>query len=140
MLYFAYGMNTNPAEMSVRCPGAVALGHARLVNHSFRFALHADVEPCPGSYVDGVLWEISEEHLRSLDQLEGYPYYYDRVVASVVLGPRTYHALVYRMQPGQTVSPPTLGYYKVVTAGYLAHNVPVEQLENSLKFCELFVE
>lgn len=132
MLYFAYGMNTNPREMALRCPGATALGHARLVNHSFRFAQHADVEPCADSYVDGVLWEINEDNLRALDNLEGYPYYYNRVVSSVVHGTRTYHALVYRMQPGHIDSEPTMGYYNLVIEGYRAHSVPTEQLENSL--------
>ena len=135
MLYFAYGMNTNPREMAVRCPGAVSMGHACLVGHSFRFAQHADVEPCDNSYVDGVLWEIDEQNLKALDDLEGYPYYYDRVVASVIHGARTYHALVYRMQPGHEISEPTCGYYRLVTEGYRAHNVPTEQLENSLSFC-----
>jgi gamma-glutamylcyclotransferase (GGCT)/AIG2-like uncharacterized protein YtfP len=132
MLMFAYGMNTNPTEMSQRCPGATSLGHARLVNHSFRFAQHADVEPCDGSYVDGVLWEITQDHLQSLDQLEGYPYYYDRVVRSVVLGTRTFHALVYCMQPGHPDSEPTRGYYNLIREGYRAHGVPTEQLENFL--------
>jgi gamma-glutamylcyclotransferase (GGCT)/AIG2-like uncharacterized protein YtfP len=97
MLYFAYGMNTNTEEMAHRCPGAKSLGHARLVNHSFRFARHADVEPCDNSFVDGVLWEITDQHLTALDQLEGYPFYYDRVASSVVHESRTFHALVYRM-------------------------------------------
>lgn len=135
MLYFAYGMNTNPGEMAHRCPGARSLGHARLVDHSFRFAQHADVEPCADSYVDGVLWEINEDHLRALDQLEGYPYYYDRVVASVVHGARTFHVLVYRMQPGNTVAVPTAGYYRLIMEGYRAHDIPTDQLENSLNFC-----
>lgn len=134
MLYFAYGMNTNPREMALRCPGATSMGHARLINHSFRFAQHADVEPCDNSYVDGVLWDINEDHLRALDLLEGYPYYYDRVVASVIHGARTYHTLVYRMQPGHEISEPTLGYYSLITEGYRAHGVPTDQLENSLNF------
>ena len=134
MLYFAYGMNTNPREMALRCPGATSMGHARLINHSFRFAQHADVEPCSDSYVDGVLWEINEENLQALDNLEGYPYYYNRVVASVVHGVRTYHALVYRMQPGNRNSPPTHGYYNLVQEGYRAHNVPLDQLENSVNY------
>jgi gamma-glutamylcyclotransferase (GGCT)/AIG2-like uncharacterized protein YtfP len=135
MLYFAYGLNTNPTEMARRCPRAKSLGHARLINHSFRFAQHADVKPCANSYVDGVLWEITEDCLAALDQLEGYPYYYNRVVNSVVLGARTFHVLVYRMQPGHEDSEPTCGYYRLVTEGYQAHNVPTEQLENSLVFC-----
>lgn len=133
MLYFAYGMNTNPGEMARRCPGAVSLGHARLIDHSFRFAQHADVEPCTDSYVDGVLWEITDEHLRALDQLEGYPYYYNRVVSSVIHGARAFHVLVYRMQPGHPDSEPTRGYYNLIQEGYRAHGVPTDQLENFLE-------
>jgi gamma-glutamylcyclotransferase (GGCT)/AIG2-like uncharacterized protein YtfP len=136
MLYFAYGMNTNPTHMAQRCPGAVSLGHARLINHSFRFAQHADVESCADSYVDGVLWEITEQHLKSLDQLEGYPHYYDRVVSTVIHGARTFHVLVYRMQPGHPDSEPTRGYYNLIQEGYRAHDVPTEQLENCLEFCD----
>ena len=51
MLYFSYGMNTNQAEMALRCPGATSLGHARLIDHMFRFATHADVVN-----VAGLLW------------------------------------------------------------------------------------
>lgn len=140
MLYFAYGMNTNPAEMALRCPGAVSLGRAQLINHSFRFAQHADVEPCADSYVDGVLWQISEQDLQALDNLEGYPYYYNRVVATVMHESRACHALVYRMQPGHQISEPTLGYYNLVTAGYRAHGVPTDQLENSLNLIEIAAE
>ena len=140
MLYFAYGMNTNPAEMAIRCPDAVSLGHAQLINHSFRFAQHADVELCADSYVDGVLWQISEKDLQALDNLEGYPYYYDRVVATVMHESRACHALVYRMQPGHKISEPTLGYYNLVTAGYRAHGVPTGQLENSLNLIEMTAE
>jgi gamma-glutamylcyclotransferase (GGCT)/AIG2-like uncharacterized protein YtfP len=132
MLYFAYGMNTNPEEMTLRCPGAKSLGHARLINHAFRFAQHADVEPCDGSYVDGVLWDITDNNLKALDQLEGYPYYYDRVVSSVIQGARTFHVLVYRMQPGRRDSEPTRGYYTLIHEGYRAHGIPTDQLENSL--------
>lgn len=140
MLMFAYGMNTNPEEMARRCPNARSLGHARLINHSFRFAQHADVEPCANSFVDGVLWEITEQHLKSLDQLEGYPYYYNRVVSSAVLGSRTFNVLVYRMQPGHEVSEPTRGYYNLIRKGYRAHAVPTEQLENFLEYHNTWID
>ena len=78
MLYFAYGMNTNTQGMANRCPQAVAFGHARLLGHRFRFAGCADVQVDRRSHVDGVLWDITEECLASLDILEGYPYYYNR--------------------------------------------------------------
>ena len=83
MLYFAYGMNTNTQGMAHRCPGAVAFGCATLEGHRFRFAGPADVQRDRHSDVDGVLWDITEECLASLDVLEGYPFYYDRKWARV---------------------------------------------------------
>ena len=131
-LYFAYGMNTNLDEMAYRCPGAVSWGHARLINHVFRFAFHADVEACKGSYVDGVLWEISPENLAALDLLEGYPSYYDRCALQVVHESRTYMALTYRMQPGHPDAAPISRYFDMVLEGYQSHHVPVDQLYNSV--------
>ena len=101
MLYFSYGMNTNVQEMHSRCPGVQSLGHSRLINYAFRFAQHADVVKCNGSYVDGVLWEITTDHLNSLDQLEAY-YYFNSVVQ-----------------------------------GYTQHEVPVDQLYNSLQLIQI---
>ena len=129
-LYFAYGMNTNQDEMAYRCPGAHSLGHARLIDHAFRFATHADVVPCKGSYVDGVLWSITDQDLDHLDQLEGYPTYYGRDRVRVSQGSRIVLALCYSMQPGRSDSAPSDSYMNMVLEGYEQHNVPTEQLWN----------
>jgi gamma-glutamylcyclotransferase (GGCT)/AIG2-like uncharacterized protein YtfP len=132
MLYFAYGMNTDRAGMAQRCPGALSLGHARLVNHVFRFAVHADVMPCDNSWVEGVLWVIDQQHLNSLDRVEGYPWYYDRTELQVEHCGLTVTAHCYRMQPGNADAPPTQNYLDAVIRGYREHSVPAEQLYNSL--------
>jgi len=129
-LMFAYGMNTNQDEMAYRCPGAHSLGHARLIDHAFRFATHADVVPCRGSYVDGVLWTITDQDLVSLDILEGYPTYYGRSQVRVSQGSRIVQAICYSMQPGRADSPPSNSYMNMVLEGYNQHYVPTEQLWN----------
>ena len=129
-LYFAYGMNTNQDEMAYRCPGAQSLGHARLIDHAFRFATHADVVPCKGSYVDGVLWSITDQDLDHLDQLEGYPTYYGRDRVRVSQGSRVFLAICYSMQPGRSDSAPSDSYMNMVLEGYEQHRVPTEQLWN----------
>ena len=135
-LYFAYGMNTNQDEMAYRCPGAHSLGHARLIDHAFRFAVHADVVPCEGSYVDGVLWSITDQDLDHLDQLEGYPTYYGRDRVRVSQGSRIVLAICYSMQPGRADSPPSNSYMNMVLEGYAQHNVPTEQLWNSVELVD----
>ena len=132
-LYFAYGMNTNQDEMAYRCPGAHSLGHARLIDHAFRFATHADVVPCSGSYVDGVLWSITDRDLDSLDILEGYPTYYGRSQVRVSIESRIVQAVCYSMQPGRSDSPPSNSYMNMVLEGYAQHHVPTEQLWNSVE-------
>ncbi|WP_353482942.1 gamma-glutamylcyclotransferase family protein [Haliscomenobacter sp.] len=135
-LYFAYGMNTNQDEMAYRCPGAHSLGHARLIDHAFRFAVHADVVPCSGSYVDGVLWSITDQDLDHLDQLEGYPTYYGRDSLRVSQGSRIVQAVCYSMQSGHADSPPSTGYMNMVLEGYAQHHVPTEQLWNSVELVD----
>ena len=132
MLYFSYGMNTNRSGMAQRCPGAQSLGHARLIDYSFRFATHADVVKCRGSYVDGVLWSIDQTHLNNLDLLEGYPYYYNRRRLRVAYEDRIVLAETYYMQPGNLDSLPGQGYFDMVVEGYKEHKVPTEQLFNNV--------
>ena len=132
MLYFAYGMNTNRSEMAQRCPGALSLGHARLVDRIFRFAIHADVVKCRGSYVDGVLWTIDDFHLNALDRLEGYPYYYNRRSLRVAHDNRIVMAETYYMQPGNLDALPSQSYFDMVVEGYNQHNIPLDQVYNSV--------
>ena len=128
MLYFAYGMNTNLKGMANRCPNAVSLGAARLLGYRFRFAGPADVQPDRNEYVDGVLWEITEDCLHSLDMLEGYPYYYNRRYRQVEFEGKIVRALVYYMNPGHKNHAPSQGYFDMVLEGYCDHGVPTEQL------------
>lgn len=134
MKYFAYGMNTNRSQMATRCAAAVSLGHAVLPDYEFRFAHHADVLENAEFDVNGVLWEITEECLKSLDALEGYPYYYGRKEVTVLHDNEPVQAIVYYMQPGAHDSLPSQGYLAMVTEGYNEHNVPTEQLDEAIRF------
>ncbi len=134
-LMFAYGMNTNTQGMTHRCPAAVSHGQARLLDYSFRFSGPADVVRAPDSYVDGVLWTITDQCLAALDLLEGYPYYYNRRMLRVLHQGRIVKAITYFMQPGNLDSPPSAGYFNMVEEGYREHGVPVDQLYNAREAC-----
>ena len=133
MLYFAYGMNTNLDGMAYRCPNAVSLGYAKLLEHKFRFAGPADVIKHPGSIVHGVLWDLTPECLKSLDRLEGFPHFYDREYRKVEHLGEEIEAIVYFMQPGHSDSPPSNGYYQCLREGYHAHEVPTKQLKRAAR-------
>lgn len=136
MKYFAYGMNTNLSSMAARCPGAQSLGAATLLNHKFRFAVHADVTEQENENVNGVLWEIDGSHLTSLDCLEGYPHYYDRKTVEVLHNGKTVSAITYFMQPGNQHNHPSTGYFDMVLEGYKENLVPVRQLHEAIKEIE----
>lgn len=136
--YFAYGMNTNLASMASRCPTARSLGSAILPNHEFRFATHADILDNDEMDCYGVLWEITRNDLRSLDALEGYPFYYDRKVVEVRHNGRIVRALTYFMNAGNPDALPAQGYYDMVKEGYLEHGVPVAQLDEAVAFIQRY--
>jgi gamma-glutamylcyclotransferase (GGCT)/AIG2-like uncharacterized protein YtfP len=138
VLYFGYGMNTNPHGMAQRCPNAISLGYAKLLEHKFRFAGPADVLKHPGSIVHGVLWDITPECLKALDSLEGFPYFYDRELRTVDFYGERVQALVYFMQPGHTESSPGHGYYKCLQEGYHAFGVPTKQIKRAARRAKKF--
>ena len=133
MKYFAYGMNTNLEQMALRCPEAVCLGPAWINDYKLVFRHYADIEPAVENYCDGVLWEISESDLVSLDTLEGYPYHYTRFSLIVHTDRGSDIALVYQMIDQEYEAVPSSYYFSTVYEGYEQNHVPVDQLITSLE-------
>jgi gamma-glutamylcyclotransferase (GGCT)/AIG2-like uncharacterized protein YtfP len=96
-LYFAYGANMERAAMRARCPGALALGPARLTN--WRYVIvggYGSVAPAPGSCVFGVLWRLGPRDLAALNIFESLDSgLYRRALLTVETGKRRARALVY---------------------------------------------
>ena len=111
MLYMAYGMNTNRDAMSVRCPKAKPLGGFYLPDTRLVFRSVADIVPDTETICPVVLWEITLDCLRSLDQLEGYPHLYNRRKINT-------DWIVYEMNDKTRNRPPNGGYYKMIEDGY----------------------
>lgn len=97
ILYFAYGSNMNPLRMGHRCPGATALGVGVLRNYQIAERLYADIDFQEGGEVHGVLFLITDQHLRSLDAREGYPKVYRRMWLPVEFSGESYLAVTYEM-------------------------------------------
>jgi gamma-glutamylcyclotransferase (GGCT)/AIG2-like uncharacterized protein YtfP len=132
MKYFAYGMNTNLDSMQHRCPTAVCLGAAWIDNYEFVFRTHADIQKKSGSICYGVLWDITRADLKSLDALEGYPYYYNRFRVRVNLGDHFVYALTYQMTDQDYIQEPGNGYLQMVTEGYQQNGVPTDQIASAI--------
>jgi hypothetical protein len=135
--YFAYGMNTNIAEMTMRCPKAINLGRCTLQGFELKFRTHADIDQVEGSEMEGVLWDITEDCEHALDRLEGYPYYYGKV--EVIVNPdnpvnKNTHilAMAYTMTNKGIEEPPSVGYEQCLIEGYTVNGLNVEKLTEKI--------
>jgi gamma-glutamylcyclotransferase len=132
MKYFAYGMNTNTAQMAVRCPEAKPLGRAVLYGHEFRFARHADIIENPDYTTHGVLWEITPNCELALDVLEGYPNYYLKKIVTVFYNGVPVECMTYYMTGDLVDELPSDGYLEMLHEGYREYNVDDNQIAESL--------
>lgn len=140
MLYFAYGMNTNRDQMSMRCPDAKSLGHAVLYGHEFRFSRHADIIENPDFNTQGVLWDITAECEKSLDALEGFPTYYLKKQVWVFHNGSPVECMTYYMTGDLPDALPSQGYLEMLFEGYSEHGVDTEQIIDSIDLINMITE
>lgn len=96
---FAHGILKSPSTMRYFSEGARNLGPAILDDWRSRDTTPADIEESPGERVEGVLWDVPEEDMPILDNLEGVESgFYEKVKVPVRHGAgQTGTATVYRM-------------------------------------------
>jgi len=124
-LYFAYGSNLCVNQMAQRCPDAVDPRPAVLSDHDWLINERgvATVEAFTGTQVHGVLWQISDDDLATLDSAEGVPVRYRRDRLTVHTNDGRSPAWVYidhRVTPG----PPRPGYLPKIIRGAVHHGLP----------------
>ena len=136
-VYFAYGSNLDPGQMSARCPGHRVLCRAILPDHALVFRGHskrwggavATVEHAPGSMVHGVVFEMTPEDYASLDRHEGFEgpqhpdNFYDRVRRTVQIEihePLEVETYVMRPRPAGL---PSRAYRWAIVSGMRAHSL-----------------
>lgn len=122
-LYFAYGANVNVNGMQQRCPQARPLRPFELRDWQLKFYNHANIEPCAGSTVNGVLWEITANCERSLDLFEGVPVYYNKRSWTQ----DNIDFFFYEMSDYKS-GDPSIGYIQIILEGYDQWNLPREKL------------
>ncbi|OAF63303.1 hypothetical protein VC83_00524 [Pseudogymnoascus destructans] len=102
-LYFAYGSNLSPTQMHSRCPSSPLHTPplATLKDHEWFIGErgYANIRPCPGREVVGLLYVMDPGDEEGLDEAEGVPWAYERRGMGVevlgVLGVREVRVLVY---------------------------------------------
>lgn len=116
MKYFAYGSNCNPAIMKKKgveftsAQRAVLPGYRMLFN---KLALReklpegigfANINEDPESEVEGILYEIVDEHLGRLDESERYPDHYGRIEVTVQVDDQMFPCISYQAQPDKVAA------------------------------------
>ena len=111
MRYFAYGSNCNTAVMTRKRVDFTSRERAVLVGHRLRFNKKAmrenlpeeigfaNIEMCAGESVEGILYNIVDDHLERLDESERYPHHYDRIAINVETSQGEFSCFAYKAQP-----------------------------------------
>lgn len=146
-LYFAYGSNmlTSRIRSADRCPTARTVGvaalpgyvlkwHKRSKDGSGKCDIVKSVED--GSFVHGVLFEISAQEKLKLDRTEGLGYGYDESKINVLQGGREVMALTYVATKVDSTLKPFDWYHAFVVDGAVEHSLPDEYIA-SLRLVEV---
>lgn len=111
MKYFAYGSNCNPAIMSRKGVRFTSRRRAVLRDYRLRFNKKALREQLPpsigfaniaeheGGQVEGILYDVVDEHLELLDRSERHPDHYDRILVRVEVEGEIHECWTYEAQP-----------------------------------------
>ncbi len=144
-LYIAYGSNLNLPQMAQRCPLAKVAGASEIKDYAlvFRGGRHgavATIEPCEGSSVPVLLWNITPRDEQALDVYEGYPSFYEKQSMELPLDDRTVSAMVYVMTPGHRLGYPSDYYYNTIREGYKTAGFDTSVLEHAVDYTERLME
>jgi len=134
--YFGYGSNVNLADFNLWCENNGKSKDllkfkttATLPDHELRFSFRSatrnggvlDVRPCTGQVVEGVLFEVSEEGIKALDQKEGVNCQcYERIAIQVIdQNGNPLDAFTYRVkrERAEAYVKPSEEYLKIVRDG-----------------------
>ena len=137
MLYFAYGSNMDFGQMRKRCPSAITITTAKLPDHRLAFTRFAerrgggvaDIVPCQGDAVEGVIYEISEQDTARLDNYEGVAEnYYKRlqVMATLPAG-EVIEVFAYKASE-QGLFQPSEAYMRHLITGAKYHGLSAEYI------------
>jgi len=134
MFYFAYGSNMNWPQMQRRCPTSRFARIARLPGYGFGIARHSRLRDCgtanifidPGSEVWGIVYDVTENDLMTMD---GFEDGYSRAkvfVHNINIKPSPLEVIVY-IAPKETVVPlPNAEYKRLLLEGARYWKLPAE--------------
>lgn len=151
-LYIAYGSNLNLSEMKERCPTAKVIGRSEIEDYELVFKgsrtnAVATIEPCEGSVVPVLIWDIKDEDEKALDRYEGYPNLYGKEEMKITLDDNPIPAMVYIITPRHQYGNPSEFYLETIERGYTDSGFNTDVLYNAveksieqMKVCQEVIE
>ena len=153
MYYFAYGSNMNYLRMFTRCAGAKVHGVGEVTGYRLSFmennskVVVANIEEAERFITKGVIYEVTESDIISLDRYEGHPYVYKREMITVGFRGTMIEAITYKMNREVTIREdlynttftrkygiPKNGYFKHILDGYTMFNLHKRTLMEATEY------
>jgi len=139
-LYFAYGSNLSTARIHVSNPSARKVDVGKLTDYRLDFdyfslrwkGAAATIMPEKGHHLYGVLWELDNEHLESLDIQEGVEkgIYEVHPVQVEIPNGELIQARCYKLiQPPEKDKRPSKVYLDVILKGANENGLPEEYIK-----------
>ena len=135
-IYIAYGSNLNLKQMKRRCPDAEVIGTASLQDYELEFRGVATIVPKKGSAVPVLLWKISPQDEKNLDEYEGFPHLYRKEEYEVDLNGQKITGMAYVMNGGQ-IHAPGMVYQHIIAQGYYENHMNPEFLNQAVCRAEI---
>jgi gamma-glutamylcyclotransferase (GGCT)/AIG2-like uncharacterized protein YtfP len=137
-LYFAYASNMEPRRFRRLCPGSTVVGPARLPGRRLAFSRYsrqrrggsADIVPDAEAEVWGVLYEVSDADVDTLDRSEDVPAAYRRetVVVEDAEGHERQAVTYVANRTGDFLPHPD--YLRLIVEGAEARGLPEEWIRH----------
>ena len=136
-LYFAYGSNMDPRVMQRAIPSAKVVGPGRLDGYRLEFNVYSDrweggaanLEADPDGRVWGVVWDMGDEDLDTLDTFSGHPTYYRREDVEVETADGRRTCVTFRIAHQRGYVRPTNGYVARLRNAARMQGLPPEALD-----------
>lgn len=140
-LYFAYGSNLHWPQMRRRCPSSRVVGRATLADHRLGFPVisqgdwHggvAGIHAAAGEAVEGVVYDVSDDDLITLDRYEAVAeglYRRAIVTVSLVDGGSAKVLTYYANGDDPAAHPPSRRYLDTIIEGARHHGLTAAYLK-----------
>jgi len=133
MYHYAYGSNLSPTFLKGYCPGAKFIMKAYLPNFRIEFRFYSQkrkggistIMPSPGDLVRGAIYDVPEDEMIKLDEVESVPQGLYSRETFLVLGEdgKWHHGDLYRVVEPEGPFTPAKGYVGLMLEGAEAHDL-----------------